>query len=1512
MDTLIAFLKGLVILIAMLLLFYPILPWRAKRKRFSTVAALRYKEPYVRFNGFFIILVILEIILFVLLFRLLEDIGTAISNIPFISEIMAAAKNITSDSFNYQAFVIIVFIANVIVIYLYVILKSILKKFLDGFTLSDEEKQERKKHKKKKNKDKYRNKKAKKNKKDKKKGKGGNQNQENEESIDEDDEDDYIEQAEMLMPEDPDKDEKNASSAENVPVLERIRKKKSENKTTEKDGEKDNKNGNKIYGLLADLAFESPDYIYVKPWVRRIVSIVQVFVYLLEALYFILFALMFVMVMFPSNGLSAFMTNVIKIKDWYLYPFLSMILLQEICYTFKTGLKETEERKSDKKLTEEEKKEEDKIAIRALSSELKRYFDDDHKLRFYPGVEVKDGKFEYQFTNKLYKGALEYIRERLGSKTGNRNQSYLEFADAMFNDEHVYFCASFYSEIGEYIITYTYIRLLAGSRMIFIVKDPAKRDAVRRYILNRLIEMTGSGKDVTWRVYTSEERLDQADVLVASPDDFRDDNIVENCPDFFEEVCNAVFIDSDKVVSLESYLCPVMALRLLNATSNRIRFVFLSQDLIRGFAASSLPKLFCLEKVLSFSSANDNERVEYTLWNKESIKNRIYYKSGQKLMSLEGIIAEKAYKYGIDGIRVVTSSPIDHGEREVLTEHGVEINEFYKDIPNINYMIYSDERCNLAAAIYSCTRFKGKRNSVVQIISKPYLLREYFMSRATKENFIKRSSFIQPRITEHAEKERLSLLKVFCRASTVDGMSTSDFTSEMKNVISLSRVRGDVPLCSFCSQSKFDDLDRVPLKDYAAYLIAALCDTPSTELQDSLGNKAKDYYLVVDHVKHGLYSLTKEKFISFRKVKEVLDRVFACDERVVLRLNDATVGYLDTFPTRVPLEYMVGQSIVYNNVEYEIEQISADCKIIFLRRENVTFKNCLDTIFLRRYKIGETTKIGQDGVLFNSESKLKEIRVSYQKASIIGETYGFYNLMSNNQSLNFVRGVEGNPHLERDAVERNMRNLEDGRLLRVTLTTDMDCTDGMRLLCSAVFNEFIKTIFPKAYRCVAICPILLDPLKFNEENEAVSMIEKIESLYPYILNAEERNMETDAKRMQFLIINDCKEDIGVFDWFYDKLASNLQELIINTYSYMFWLKSRPDLDHYIYFGMDKLPECFDLEGCCNLFSAYNIIISDSGEKNYETAAEYEDEEQRRCSFCHKLMESGRYMYFDQEKTLFLCADCMDLVLEDSRLDEIYTEVKKYLEITYPEITFGHVGVRFAPEGESLKYFNEWYFRLDPNKRKITVVFGLPERETKVALLLGIISMWQYDNDLMNQYSNAQLSFEQIKYLMCAGKTETAEWILSSLDPMRRNNYNDIDEKIKENSAEKTAETDNDDVGVDFSEDIAYTSFTFMREIAEELKELEEEVDYEDIEGEEYFNGLYDPNKTPRFWKRYLKNSALDETVESEDDETVAEVETAESEEGETDADLNDDAFDETETTEEDNANDNPDESETED
>ena len=1449
----------LILLFILLILFimaFPFLPLPFKLRKLSTFYRLRYKHPEHRKNARFIVLPVLIFMVVAALFGALETVSYWLSKISIFDGIASYLLGSYQSQVNFIFFVIMAILVNIVTIYSFVILKALVKQELFS--------------------------KLKKAIKGKMKKKDG-------------EEDPASDEQKKDQPQDPNKDDR-------VPYFEHSddsddpEKPEEQTPGTPADAEEDDKKKKEeeddesvsfyqtVRRFVLGLFFEGDEFEYARSWVVRTRKVLQGFIYLVEVFYLILFFVMLLSVFFSMpKVIYTFLISTLQVEKWYVYPFFSIMFLQEICNFVDAPpcppIVRESEAKNEKK--EETKK---KIAnIRALRAELAKRFDGEHTLRYYPESKPKE-KTEYVCTNIAYHSALNFIKKQMEITSGHVVQSHMECLDAMYNNDHVYFSASYYSEFGEYVSAYTYIRLLSGARMIYIVSNPEEKATLRKHIGERLMQLTGSSPENTWRVYTADERLDQADILIATPSDFADDNLVEQYPGFFEEVCNAIFIDVDKMIYSESYLCVVMASRLQKATSGRIRFLFLSLDLLKGIAASTLPKYFCVDKVLNFSSADENESVSYTLWNKESKKHRIYNKNGQKLTTLECIIAELAYEYGIDGIRLMTEAPLGHAERTILSMHGVEINNLYRPISDINYMIYSDERCNLSAALYACTRFRGKERSVVHILSKPYLLREYFMSKALSEQYINRSSFIQPRVTEHGERHKLYLLRIFCEATSEKGMSISQFETRMRAAISNAIVRKDRIDSEFCRNVIANyPLEKLDYKILAAYLLAGLYDLEDCEEQNSIAQKSKDYYLVFDPNQHSGFDVISEKHIQFNRVKDIFQRLFACNRKVELCIHDEILGTIDTFPDRTHLEYIEGQSIIYNNAEYEIEEIAEDGTKIYLRRENVKFKNCLDTIHLRRYHVNKLEPFGATGVLHSTKTPLVEIRVTRLAADFIAETYGFYSLTTDRQTLNFYQGVEGDPHIQ----HKNLRTYSDGRMLKVELACENDCTDGMRMLLSAVFNEFIKTIFPKSYRCVAILPILAEALPYSDENEPQSEIDQIKALYPYLQAPEGDLLETDAKRMQFLFINDCQEDSGVLDWFYDKASFYMQEFIANVYAYLHWLQKHPEKKHYIYFGGEALPECYDLDGLCNLFDKFNWVLSDGGEHDYETAGDEElIEESQVCAFCHKKMESGRYEYFSKNR--YICAECFNTVSNRKLLQELHEKVRKYLADQYGEVTFGASKVDFDPvyELELGQVLSQYYYRLEEQSRTIFVERDDPETNVEVSILRGLVELWQIDNNLSISFGAAQLYYEELCYLRKMGKDESADWIYAALDESLRAGIDEItqyvtgeqpapayeetdvaetspdDEKNDCEAVTPNADDQEETVPPAMSDTDKRTSFTFMYMKAKDIDE--EQTDdplLDEEEGEEAADKLYKPNDVPRFWKRYLKKQNIDDGQE---------------------------------------------------
>ena len=1433
--------KAIIIVVVLALYVYPVIVLSIKKR-------ISYKAPNNKKNIIFLIFAIIELVAIIILINLLQGVVTTILSIPFIGNLISQGLEKIPAAYDYVIYSILAVLLNIIILHGCMLFKSIFVRHIKKTELKAQEKP----------------------------------------SEETDDEKPKKKKRRLLFkfkhPETLDDQEGDGKKykLDEFGDLEEVEEKNF-----------------KLKEIILGAFFVAPDYVHVKPWVYKCVKILQLFIYILEALYLIIFAVLLVTVFFPlPEKVCAFLINTIAINKWYMYPFASIIVLQEVCNVFNSTLSKD----SISEVEEEEAEEESKLVDRLneLRSKIQKRFDGDHHLRFYPST-IPTEIPEYQWTNVAYAPALDFIKNHMQHISGHTVQSYLECLDAMYNDNHVYFCASFYSEFGEYLVAYIYTRLLAGERVIIVIPESKERNDFKRYIRRRLNHLTRTQEECTWRVYTSDERLDQADVLIAAPEEFKNDNIVINYPVFFEEVCNAIFVDSDKIVMTDSYLCPIISMRLLRATNDRIKFLFLTNSVYRGFAAGSLPKFFCIDKVLNFSGARENECVDYNLWNRESKNNKIYNKFGQKLTTPEALIAELALEHNIDGVRVITDAPIEHGDKESLMKHEVEINNFYKEIPDVNYLIYTDNRCNLSAAVYLCARFRGKKNSVVHILSKPYLLREFFMSKMTYEDFINRSSFIQPRVIEHVNNQRLSLLKIYCDATDDDGVEMQDFLNRMKNVISLAVKREEKILCPRCEKiiskvkyekdgKKYYNVNDLSLKDLTEYLIAGLCDTSSTLEKDSYGIKAKDYFIVVEGNRTDGFNIVKTKSIFFKRTKEVFDKILERNERVSLILNDVKIGELNTFPSRVKSEFIIGQNITFKNVEYEIEQISDDCKSVFLKRENVTFKNILDTITLKRFKVTFDKMIGLPGVLYFSKTNLRKIEVKMFRMGqgSTGETYGFYNLMSDTQTLDFVRGVLGNPMLTSSVV----RKLKGEKVLQLSLEARIECNDGMRLLLSAVFNEFIKTLFPDAYKCISVVPILETPYDYDDKHIPTVYEDFVKKLYPYLNNSDGKLSETleapianedgtvsphvplveeDKNKCRFLFINDCEgEDIGVLDWFYDRMGHLMQELLINVNSYLAWLKLRVDQKHYIYFGNEELPQSFDLDGCCELLNGLNLVLSDAGADNFETASDENEDVVERCSFCHKIVESGRFTIFNENR--FICAECFDVVDTQEKINQYYEEILKYLTVNYPIEKFEVLTAKLDGQYklEKGKEFTEFYYNVDLMNKIVGVEKDIPINNAKVALLRATINLWQSNNNLLIPYIDGQLYYEEIKYLRSIGEDISADWIYENVSDSIKKVIDEISKYINpvaETSTEEDSESESEASQESTNKEL--TSFDFMREMAKLFNDESTDDESDGLGGEEDDDkGLFNPNYIPRFWKRYLRTMFNPDDESDEDDPTL--------------------------------------------
>ena len=126
-----------------------------------------------------------------------------------------------------------------------------------------------------------------------------------------------------------------------------------------------------------------------------------------------------------------------------------------------------------------------------------------------------------------------------------------------------------------------------------------------------------------------------------------------------------------------------------------------------------------------------------------------------------------------------------------------------------------------------------------------------------------------------------------------------------------------------------------------------------------------------------------------------------------------------------------------------------------------------------------------------------------------------------------------------------------------------------------------------------------------------------------------------------------------------------------------------------------------------------------------------------------------------------------------------------------------------------------------------------------AILRAIIELWQRDNELLISYADGHTCFEELCFLEHVKLLDKATSILEKFEGYLKSDVEEIKAYVAESSEVEKR-----------------TSFSFMRERLMGITSQNQAE--EDPIGEVDPVGLYDPNKIPRFWKRFLRGQSVTE------------------------------------------------------
>jgi len=1063
---------------------------------------------------------------------------------------------------------------------------------------------------------------------------------------------------------------------------------------------------------------ENENYEYVKTGTFRWAKELKIFLLIVSAIYLVAGLLMLIPVCFPLpqdlwlNKLALWLVNNI-----YLYPMLSLVFLYEVLWFV------------DGKHKEPEKAEKLNVSVIGRNNgptetdyeEIKSSLLDKYSAKYNIknfDASVMTGKSAYNIAEK--NAAIQNIAKSIRSARGFVNNDYIQSIEYMLDGKHVLFDSSLYSALGEYIVHYLLITLSFGKRALFICKNKKEIENSISYLERSFRQITKT-PCVFWRFGTSEKLREgkKPDVLFLTPEQFLEKSLFVDGKAFFEELTDVFVLDADKILNANNYYCLIIAKKLAGATKQNfahqtnsvVRYRFFSNGHIQS-VSNSLRQFFNLEDepLESFHSFGLASKTDVFIWH-TGLASTLYVDNGANQVALEVQIAKDASNFGVPNISLISDTAVYSSQINEI--QGMTLNSCNLSGYPVGYVVVADDSFNLPNAIYNYSRFSGRKSSVLHVVSKPYLLRDYFTSKA--EDYVSHFELIGQTMSEHAEPARASIILLLCDA--VNGIEKDEFEKRaIEFLASPTDEASDLESCiKLCYKTAFDTDD-----DYE----------PRYSLRKirNAEHQVKTYVYIKDSEK------------MFENLLESTGTVR------IEYTNSQSFESTSIFKKETVQHFIPGQAITRNNRSYTIKDVMVDRGVIILDDTGSSVNVPSEYIQTRLYSINEAELAHRYGHDYRTKnSVVNRLGMYVYDADVTVDTVGYYSVENAVQTVdlvkpNFAKYIPiGDDRELSEKIRRNIRT----KLLVLELDMNEKCTPQTTYLLSVILNEFMKTVFPQQYRCVSVCPVFEDDVdedKFFAEETA------IRDLYPRLSDdflkskldsdfkeeADSRGKEpskesTEKGKLRLVIIEDVQGGNGVVETLVDGNGIMVTNLLHTVADFLAWIQSSENSScAYLRYGYEEMPSVFDVERLEHIVRQFHHEIERS-----ELVRLYD---KNTCFFCCCALNSEQSVQLEDNR--IICEKCCESSVNTfEELDECFAEVLSSIKAgtsaadTFPD----DISVDFVSTEEIKKRFSQK--KLTPLgysnkvKRRIYVEYGLPRVSVYSVLSQMTTEIWQDCNVL---------------------------------------------------------------------------------------------------------------------------------------------------------------------------------------
>ena len=1028
---------------------------------------------------------------------------------------------------------------------------------------------------------------------------------------------------------------------------------------------------------------------FVRPQTKHVATHLRYFLVLVGAMYALILILFLIPALFHVTLLENWLYRLLQffLAVNYFYPVLSLAVLVLICRILdgETSPMDPTEAETDPKLQQKGYI----VDLDQVEANLIKVCGKDHEVQSFFSSDVLNSGTDRTRVDLYESDLLASVADYVKSQGLEMNQEYLLGVRSYFEGKNVLFHAPLYTAVGAYLYAAFNLRIMQGERMVVICHN---RSQIPNYIeqMNQgFMNLTRTHKPL-WKIVTREElgRDAEEDILVLTPEDFRDERLFASAGEFFSQVSIALLPDANQVVSANNYYCQVISQRLQQNCKKELQYVFLSTRTTLNLD-NALTEYFLLDSKPVFARGDYSYGdVHIYIWRAKKDGAVVLDNAGQT-MPLEVFISDIAYHSGIIEPNLISDSAIFSNQ---INPHWLDIYDSSKR--PLGFAIVADDSFNLPSVIHAYSRYIGKKASVIHIISRQYLLRNYFYAHAPRYLF--EQPLMERSMVEHAKPEKTGAVLLLCRL--MEGMPVDDFVAEM---------------------NKLAGGTETDASDFGQ--ISALVDRC---LEYAVGQKPDS------RQEHFSLFLPENEFYPRLHIRiyenyDVLSHLMEETDLIQLRFTNGARApvLINLFKRMLDQRYLQGQNLVFANQNYEIRRIDRQNGIIVVDDAAAVHGLAMDYVQLRNYSL-LNTDIAQVCREENPGEEMLDSTVQQMRKDFIGEstvasaiimlqsdssfrvqsdTTGYYLIHTDGRSLRVTDDNIPVIRLNDRAREDLRREVSGGVYLRLELKRSRD--DRLTMTLAALLQEMMKTLFPDCYFCLSVCPILENPKAIYEHPDF--KCRTIAEFYPRLENWG--SVRPDS--IELLLVDDCEGGTGAMNLLFEPEGTFLQNILWMLSDYLEWQKDNEPYP-YIFFGMEEQPAIFDLDGIRPILQSFARNYVREHDVHSQLNAE------NRCHLCGLDIDEP-YLWHGKH---MICQDCSEEYAPDE--EEAFLILKyavHYLVSTF-QVELPELQIRNEEQlpGDALS-------SLDLEQNTILLQEELPLRVMHVQIIKQLVRYWQLTN-----------------------------------------------------------------------------------------------------------------------------------------------------------------------------------------